>query len=316
MEKGISVKKQVDKLFSNDIAFPFIALVVILMIFSVMTGGRIFRPSNIANIVILAFPTMIASIGAVFIYSHGGLDFSIGAVQGIGIMVLGLVLNGKMDNIVWGILACIGVSILCGVAVAFLRTVLRLPAIIASLCIQSIAKGILQAMVTSRNITLPIGLVKLDVAWLKILIMVLLLIFATVVFEKTAIGKGNKAMGGNMLATRLMGVNTDMMIFFAHILTNFAVGVAAVFTASQISQVTATTGFGLEMDVLVAAVIGGMDINGGPKSKIINILVGAVIVAVMINGFLLWGVDPNVIQGLKGAIFLFILFITKNRNKN
>ena len=106
------------------------------------------------------------------------------------------------------------------------------------------------------------------------------------------------------------------MIYFAHILTNFAVGVAAIFYASQISQVVATTGSGLEMDVLVAAVIGGMDINGGPKSKIINILVGALIVAVMTNGFALWGINPNLIAGLKGTVFLLVLFVTRTKDKN
>jgi len=295
---------------------PLVAFVVVVALFTIVTKGSFLRTSNLALIGNIAFPTMIASLGAVFIYSHGGIDFSLGAVQGLSMLVIALVLNGSMDNLVLALICGVCTSLACGTVLAFIRTTFRLPALIASLCVQSIATGILRAVTSSGSVTIPIGLVKLDSTAIKLTILCIMVVLTVIVFEFTKIGRGNKAIGANPVATSMVGVNNNMMIYFAHLLTNFAVGVSAIFSASQISQVVATSGFGLEMDVLVAAVIGGMSIAGGMRSTILNILVGSVIVALMTNGFSLWGINPNVIMGIKGVIFLIVIFVTRERDKN
>ncbi len=314
--KSIEIEGKKKIHLQREYVVPIVAFLATLVLFVVVTGGSFIAPSNLVNIANIAFPTMIASLGAVFIYAHGGIDFSLGAVQGMSMLTIALVLNGKMDNLVLALVVGVVTSLIFGVLLAVLRTALRLPALIASLCVQSIATGILQAVTMTRSVTLPIGVASLDQVGIKLTILILLVIMTIVIFEFTKIGKGNKAMGANIVACGLMGVNTVAMIFFAHLLTNFAVGISAIFSASQISQVVATSGFGLEMDVLVAAVIGGMSLNGGTRSTILNILVGSVIVAMLTNGFSLWGINPNVIMGIKGLIFLVVLFFTRDRNKN
>lgn len=318
MDKSLKNEKEKKRSCNirKEYIVPVIAFLVVLLLFTVVTKGSFIKPTNITNIAGIAFPTMIASLGAVFIYSHGGIDFSLGAVQGLSMMVIALVLKGKMDHLVLALVSGVVTSLLCGTLLAVLRTALRLPALIASLCVQSIAIGILQAITMSGAVTLPIGLVALDKTPIKLGMLALLVIMTIIIFEFTKIGKGNKAMGANMTACALMGVNTTAVIFFAHLLTNFAVGISAIFYAAQISQVVATSGFGLEMDVLCAAVIGGMSLKGGTNSTIVNILVGSVIVAMLTNGFAIWAVNPNVIMGIKGIVFLVVLFATRDRDKN
>lgn len=309
--------EKTQKKIKREYVVPAIAFVLTFLLFSVVTGGKFVSANNILNILNIAFPIVITSLGAVFIYAHGGIDFSLGPVQGLSILVIGLVLNGKMDRLVLALFLGMLTSLACGTIIACLRIFLRLPALIASLCVQSIATGTLQAIAKRPGgVILPVGLVFLDRLPVKLTMLAIMVIGTVIIFEYTKIGKGNKAMGGNAVATSLMGINNNAMIFFAHLLTNFAVGVSAIFYSAQISQVVASTGFGLETDILCAAVIGGMSLNGGTKSTIVNILVGDLIVAMMSNGFAIWGVNPNVIMGIKGFIFLTVLYFTRVKDKN
>ena len=300
----------------KEFVVPVVSFVAVVLLFTIATGGSFLRGSNLALVGDIVFPTMIASLGAVFIYAHGGIDFSLGAVQGLTMLVIALVLDGKMDNLALALILGMVVSLACGALLATIRVVFKLNPLIASLCVQSIAQGILKAVTMSGAVTVPVGLVELDNTAVKLGMLVVLLILTVIVFEFTKIGKGNKAMGANMVACSLMGINTNAMIFFAHLLTNFAIGISAIFATAQISQVVATSGSGLEMDVLVAMVLGGMSLAGGTRTTIINILVGSVIVALLTNGFALWGVNPDVIMGIKGMIFLVVLLATRPRDKN
>lgn len=300
----------------KEYIIPEVSFVVVALLFIITSHGAFLKPSNLVNIANIAFPTLIASLGAVFIYAQGGIDFSLGAVQGLSIMVIGLVMKGRMSMVVPAFILGMLTSLAAGAIMATLRVVFRLPSLIASLCIQSIATGMLQAITMSGAVVLPTKLVVVDNTVAKFIILGILIVLTIIIFEFTRIGKGNKAMGANPDAAALMGVNNNAMIYFAHLFTNFAVGISAIFYSGQISQVVATTGFGLEMDVLCAAVIGGMSLKGGTRSSIINILVGALVVSMMTNGFALWGVLPTIISGIKGLIFLFVLFLTHERNKN
>lgn len=311
-------KKTISKLKNvrQEHIVPVVSFLVVFVLFTITSKGTFATFGNFVNIANIAFPTVIACLGAVFIYSHGGIDFSIGAVQGLSIMVIALVMDGNMKNIVPAFIMGMITSLAAGALVATLRVVLHLPALIASLCVQSLATGILQAITMSGAVVLPVGLVAVDNTVVKLVILAIMIVLTVIIYEFTRIGKGNKSMGSNAVASSLMGVNNNAMIYFSHLLTNFAVGVSAIFYSGQISQVVATTGFGLEMDVLCAAVIGGMSLKGGTRSTILNILVGAVIVAMMTNGFALWGVLPTIIFGIKGLIFLIVLCVTHDRNKN
>lgn len=300
----------------KEYVVPVISFLAVFLLFLIATKGAFLAPTSLVNIANVAFPTMIASLGAVFIYSHGGIDFSLGPVQGLSMMVIALVLNNSMDRIVLALVLGMLTSLVCGVLLASLRVYLRLPSLIASLCVQSIATGILQAITMAGSVTLPVGMVVLDQTAIKIGMLLVMVVMTVIVFEYTKIGKGNKAMGANETSCALMGINNNHMIFFAHLLTNFAVGVSAIFYSAQISQIVATSGFGLEMDVMVAAVIGGMSLKGGTRSTIVNILVGSVIVSMMSTGFAMWGINPNVTMGIKGFVFLLILYVTRDRNKN
>lgn len=308
---GAGITKKVPKEYLISI-FNFL---LVVLFFLVITKGRSLALSNLALIADIAFPTMIVALGAVFIYAHGGIDFSLGAVQGLSMMMCALVMQNSTNNIVVGIIAAIGTSLVAGLILAFIRVTFRIPALVASLCVQSLAKGILQAVTMSRSVTVPVGMVVLDNTYIKVGMLAAMAVISIILFEYTRVGKGDKALGANAVAARLMGVNDVKIIYFSHLLTSLAVGISAVFAIAQVSQIVATSGSGMETDVLVAAVVGGMSLTGGSRTKIINILIGSVIVAFLTNGFSVWGVAPTVIQGIKGLIFIVTVLLTRPKDR-
>ena len=80
--------------------------------------------------------------------------------------------------------------------------------------------------------------------------------------------------------------------------------------------VTGNTGSMFETDILIALVLGGMSISGGSSSKMRSIVIGAFILMMLGNGLILWGVDPNLINAVRGIVFLAAVVLTYDRSSN
>ena len=80
------MKKRLDHIRRNRIIsslLPFGGLILIFLLFLILTRGRILKPTNISNIIDQVFTTLIVSVGAVFVYAHGGFDMSVSAICGV-----------------------------------------------------------------------------------------------------------------------------------------------------------------------------------------------------------------------------------------
>ena len=105
-------------------------------------------------------------------------------------------------------------------------------------------------------------------------------------------------------------------ITFAFLVSGFAIGVAAWLSIIRYNIVTETTGSGLQMDVILALVIGGMSITGGAKSRISSAVVGSLTLAFLSQGLTLAGVAATHIQTVRGVLFIVILAITCIRRRH
>lgn len=96
-------------------------------------------------------------------------------------------------------------------------------------------------------------------------------------------------------------------------MTGVGVGLAAVFSVINVSAVSVETGSGLGMDVMLATVLGGMSIFGGSRSNAYAGLLGALTVAALNKGLLMVGVSSAFIQGIRGVIFLLLVWMNSER---
>lgn len=303
-------KKKVDKKALLSLA----GFVIVFVAFAILTRGRSLVKTNLITVFNQAFFIMLAGIGATFVYAHGGIDLSIGALQGICVFVA---VRLMIDvNLVVGAVAAILLGAASGAFLGAVSTYAQIPVFIAGLSLQYVWKGLLKLATAKETISIPVGYTWIDTWVIKILI--LLIVFSVVyyLFTYTRFGRYIKAIGGSSEVARLSGVNPERYIILSYVVLGICVGIAAVLSGIRAGGVSPNSGSGLEMDVLIAIVLGGMPLGGGASARVTCGVIGALTIVVIENGFVLLGADPNLVGGIKGIIFIITVFITFARKKD
>ena len=293
---------------------PFIGLVGVIVILLIISGGRLFAPGNLSNILDQSYTVVLLSVGCAFLYSHGGFDLAVGGIYGLSMMVSGLIfLNGSMS--IWVALPlCIVISLVCYLLMGVVTVKLQLPAFITSLCMQFICRGIVTT-ISKGNINLPGEFSAGDNWVIKIVVLVVLLAGAYLLLHRTAFGKNNRAIGENPVAARQSGINIDKVRLLAYVVVAVLVGVAGFFSMCSTRTVATLAGSGFEMDVIVAIVLGGMSLNGGMDSSVRAPIIGTLIVKLLENGLVIIGVSSTWSDFVIGAVFLVVILFNYKRNK-
>lgn len=294
---------------------PYVGLAFVLVFFSVVTGGRFISPANLTNMVNQCFSLVIVAVGASFVYAHGGMDFSIGASCGVAQMVGGLVLTKLGLPMPVVILATLIVPVLGCLLVALISAVFHVPVFIGSMCERSVFMGILTVGVSRSEIAISIAKYGyMNNVVLKVIVLAVVIAAGTYVFEFTALGKREKAIGGNMATARQAGIRINKQIFWAYALMGLCVGVAAVFSMFRSGTVSINSGSGMEFNIMLAVVLGGFPMSGGDKASVGSAIVGALTAILLTNGLTVWGLDPNLVNGVKGLLFVAIIGLSYDRS--
>ena len=153
--------------------------------------------------------------------------------------------------------------------------------------------------------------------WVLQLVITLLVVLITgFLFNYTKIGKQAKAIGDNPISARQSGANVNGIRYFAYILAGLLVGIASIFLMARSGSIGKSIGSGMEMDIMIAIILGGMNLNGGSKSKMSAAVIGSITYRLLSNGMTMVGVKTNYISLVKGIIFLAIIFMTLRQSKN
>ena len=141
--------------------------------------------------------------------------------------------------------------------------------------------------------------------------MILLYVLAHIVMTRTTLGRYLYAVGGNREAARLSGVPVAWVLIFAYTLCGALAGLGGVIQASKLTSGSPLYGTMYELYVIAAVVVGGTSLAGG-EGKILNSLIGALIIAVIGNGMNLMkykDFTQEVVMGLLiiGAVLIDVL---------
>jgi ribose transport system permease protein len=141
------------------------------------------------------------------------------------------------------------------------------------------------------------------------LIIIMLAVFFLVSYflRNTAFGRQTYAIGGNMVASELSGINVHGMQFLGYIISGAVSGLAAVLLVSQVGSSMPNAGIGNEMDGIAAVFLGGVAFTGG-KGYVSGTLIGVLLLAVLGNGMTLLSVSPYFQQLTKGLVLLLSVY--------
>ena len=134
--------------------------------------------------------------------------------------------------------------------------------------------------------------------------------------SKTTIGRHLYAVGGNEKATRLSGINTKRVYFFAYVNMAFLSAVTALVVMARLNSANPTAGTNYEMDAIGSCFIGGASAYGG-IGTVGGVMIGAVLMGVLNLGMSIMGVDANWQKVVKGIVLLAaVIFDVESKKRS
>lgn len=294
---------------------PFLGLIIMIIVFQIFGQGRLLTKGNFISVLNQTVYVAVMAFGAVFVFSHGGMDLSYGGVIGFSVLISILVANigvPLLGVLIVSILSALVWYLINGIVSVYLKV----SPFITSLCIMYMCRGILNTVCAKEKFSIPVYMYEYDNWTTKILVLIVVYIVCYLMFEKSVIGKSNKAIGGNSTAAQQCGVNVNRTRMLAYIISGVTVGIAGFILMLRAGSVSTSTGQGLEMNVVTALVLGGVPLSGGSRAKIVGALVGSFSVILLRNGLIILGVNERVIEGIQGLVLLLLVFLTYVKNKD
>ena len=305
--------KKKNKILESQEFMILIFIIVVSIVFAVISDN-FSSPSNIQLIFSQVAINGICTIGVSMVVFLGGIDLSSGSIQSLCAACSGMIVNIGMPLVVT-ILCSVLIGMSCGLLNGFLVARLRIPPIIATLASMNIIRGLAIIVTGGDWITgFPesfngIGQGRVIGLPIPFLIFLAVTVLAAILFRYVNIGRKIYAVGGNIAAAELAGLNVVRIKLFAYILCGATIGLAGTIYASMVGTISAsTTGSSLGFQILAAALIGGLSINGG-KGTVLGSFLGVVLLGVIKNGLILSKVSEYWIDAVTGAVILIALAI-------
>lgn len=292
-------------LFLNFMMFPQFFNVVI-------QNGRLY--GSLIDVLNRGAPVALLAIGMTLVIATKGIDLSVGAVVAIcGAVAASSIVAG--NSLAYTLLITIVVGLLCGLWNGFLVAILNIQPIIATLVLMVAGRGIAQLITEGVIMTFnddgliffgsgSFGFLPMPVViWLLMGALVILLV------RRTALGMLIEATGINRRASTLSGVRTPVLLMAVYILSGLCASIAGIIVAADIKGADANNaGLWLELDAILAVVVGGNSLLGG-RFSILGSLIGAMIIQAVNTGILLSGFPPEFNLIIKAVIIIVILVI-------
>jgi len=289
----------------------FLGLVIIVVIFQIASDGNLLQPRNMRLLVNQSFIIMCGAMGASFVLAQGNLDLSLGGVVGIT-STLG-VITAKAYGPVAALAVCLFIGLCVGLLIGSIHVFFKVPAIILTICMMFALRGITWILNNDGSIAMPAALSKLDTLNNKLIVVGVVFVIIFILFEYTKIGKYSTAIGANATAARQSGVPVSQMKILAYVLSGFFGGLCGFLSMIRAGSSSTNSGSMFEINVLTALVIGGMSLNGGSGAKMKAGLIGALMLAIIQNGLIIWGLNDKWQQAVQGVILIAAVAISYDR---
>lgn len=299
-------------------ALPFVALVVLLAVFCGIVSSKGYRLDMYIKIVFNeGIVLSIVATGAIFIYTLGSFDISLGAAT-LFAATLGVLTYNANENFALMIIVILLAGIVCSLVNSVLASIFHIPVFVTTVAMMSVLSAIASQIITTKGgavggISIPSEVVKhLDNSAFKIGVLVIWVAICVFVFDYTKFGRREKFVGGNPICAQLSGIKYNTYAILGFLLAGVGVGIGAFMTLVYTPSVTTTTAGDIGMNIMVAIVFGGMPISGGARSKIYAAVVGG-FSYIVLNNILDLLIDSTsgygITQIVSAVFFLIIVYV-------
>ncbi|PMS35149.1 ribose transport system permease protein [Trinickia symbiotica] len=294
-------------------------LILLCTGFGILTDG-FFSIQNLSIITQQASINIVLAAGMTFVILTGGIDLSVGSV--LSAAAVTALLASNISGLGWlGLPAALAVGLGFGVINGLLIALLKLPPFIVTLGSLTAVRGIARLIghdTTIFNPQLSFAFIGNDtlfgVPWLVIIALAVVIV-SWFILRRTVLGLRIYSVGGNPEAARLSGINVWGIELFVYAISGLLAGVGAVMSAARLYAANGLQlGQSYELDAIAAVILGGTSFVGGVGS-IVGTLVGALIIAVLSNGLVLFGVSDIWQYIVKGLVIVGAVTLDRYRQR-
>lgn len=306
-----------------------------------MAGRR-----NLSNLMSNVWPLLVLVIGQMFVLIVGGIDLSQTSIMAVTSVLGAMVMATRFDpakfqhNPLWGVIfseqggwlagnsGAVPVAILImlavGVGIGFLNGLavakLRMPPFMVTLVAMSFFSGLAIYLTRSENIMhlpdrfITIGKGAVGPVPSALLIVISLVAIAFVILNRSVLGRWLYAVGQNIRTARVSGIPTERVVILAYVFSGFCAAVGSILYSARLEAGRPTLGRNLLLDVIGAAVIGGISLFGG-KGKILWAVYGVLFFVVLDNSLNKMPLEFYSIDIIKGCVILLAALLDALRTR-
>lgn len=293
------------------VIFTRVAFLAALVVLLAIVSPHFLTTDNMVIVLRQAALQFLMCAGLTLVVLTGGIDLSIGAVLGLGACLgAGFIASG---SVLLGVAAALGAGLACGLVNGALVAYVGIPAFIATYGMLWVAHGLGYVFMKGEVIhgfpaafrTLGAGLV--GGIPVPVLIGAAILLALHVVLHLTRFGRALYAIGGNAVAAKLSGMPTKRYLVAVYALSGVLAAFAGLVVIARVNAADSGTGEELLLTAIAAVCLGGTSLFGG-AGGVVGTAIGALILALVVNGMNMLGIATFWQAFAMGVIVILAVF--------
>ncbi len=294
-----------------------VVIIILLTLFIQFRNDQFLTHDNLNDMMVNASIMGALTVGMMMVMITGGIDLSIGAIIALSGMMAALVVRDHPEtSTAMALLIGTAVGAFCGFISGLIVAKGKVLALIATLGMMNVYRGLTYifakgAWVSAHQMNPEFKALALGrVLGINNLVWVALLIFIAAFYflKYTRTGRKVYAVGSNMEAARISGINVDHILVMVYTIMGTISGLSGVLWVSKYASAQGDTASGYEMTVIAACVIGGVSISGG-SGKVQGVFLGVVLLGILKQALPMLKVSPFWQDAIYGFIILFAVLL-------
>ncbi|MGO1319649.1 MAG: ABC transporter permease [Galactobacter sp.] len=317
-------------LFARQYVWALVALIVLLLIdvikdptyLAITSNASGDLSGNLIDILRQTAPILMIAVGMTLVIATEGIDLSVGSVMAVAGAVTMQFLSAA-DNTVGAAFTALGLALMVSLALGLVNGVLvawvGLQPFITTLIMMLSGRGIARVITGGQNTAAENDLVN----WIAngrvlgfpvvTVIAVVIVIVVAILVRRTALGMMIESLGINPKASRLLGISPKPLLLTVYALSAVLAGIGGIFaTASVMTVEVSRTGLDLEMDAILAVVVGGTSLAGG-KFSIAGSVIGALLITTLNKTVVFLSIPSTATPAFKAIVIVVVCLLQSQR---
>lgn len=290
--------------------------IAVIILFEALTGGALLSSGNVQALINSVIVTALAALGAVFVFGSGYFDMSLGGCICFSAAV-GALVCVKTGSLVLGTIAIVAVAIAFGLVKGIFAATVNVPFFIFTIVLGSVLSSVVLVIIGNKSSIKLVDAGKeifnpttTQMTIINVICIVAFLIACIFIFNFTSMGIRVKNLGGNKISARQSGIDIRKTTIASFLISAVGVAIAAFLLVLRTRSISGTTAGSVGNDVMIALVLGGMPLSGGPRSKVSAGILGAATITVLNSGLTIMGLSTGQVQICRGIVFIVVVFIS------